>query len=151
VAFAAGLAYDRAGGKTMHINGLDHVNIRTTRYDGTLAFYRDVIGLTVTVPPGRKTVEDGAWICDESARPIVHLVRAGQAVSALGAMDLDNDAATGTGPLHHVALDCADYDGFRRHLDSTGLEVGYNDIPEVGIRQIFVRDPNGLLVELNFR
>ncbi|MGV3769359.1 MAG: VOC family protein [Sphingobium phenoxybenzoativorans] len=135
----------------MHVKSLDHVNIRTTRYDEAVAFYRDSIGLQITPPPTAKDISNSAWVHDASGRPIIHLVRAGQVVSALGSMEVDDDAAVGTGPLHHVALDCADYENFRNHLEASGRELRFNDIPQAGLRQIFVRDPNGLLVELNFR
>jgi catechol 2,3-dioxygenase-like lactoylglutathione lyase family enzyme len=135
----------------MRINALDHINIRTTRFDETLGFYRDTIGLSVRPSPVVSDISEGAWICDEGNRPIIHLVPAGQTVRALGSMEVDNDDATGTGPLHHVALDCGDYETFRAHLEASGRELRFNDIPQADLRQIFVRDPNGLLVELNFR
>jgi hypothetical protein len=34
---------------------------------------------------------------------------------------------------------------------ATGIVVGRNLLDEIGLRQLFIRDPNGLVIELNFR
>jgi len=38
----------------------------------------------------------------------------------------------------------------RARLKSRGLEHRLNEVPAAGLRQIFVLDPNGVLLELNF-
>ena len=35
----------------MRVKKLQHYNIRTTRFDETVAFYRDVLGMQNAVPP----------------------------------------------------------------------------------------------------
>ena len=55
-----------------------------------------------------------------------------------------------TGALHHVALRCAGYEELRARLASYGLEHRINVVAAVGLRQIFVLDPNQVLLELNF-
>jgi catechol 2,3-dioxygenase-like lactoylglutathione lyase family enzyme len=51
----------------------------------------------------------------------------------------------------HVAFACRDYDAVRAKLGRHGLEMSFNDVPQIGLRQIFVNDPNGITLELNFR
>jgi hypothetical protein len=49
-----------------------------------------------------------------------------------------------------VVFACHDYDAVRDKLGTHGLEMSFNDVPQIGLRQIFVNDPNGITLELNF-
>jgi hypothetical protein len=49
-----------------------------------------------------------------------------------------------------VALRCSNYEGLLARLKSRGLEYELNEVPAVALRQIFVLDPNSVLLELNF-
>ena len=60
--------------------------------------------------------------------------------------------ATGTGPLDHVAFNGQDYnyEVLRDRLERNGLKFHPHDSAAIGLRQIFLEDPNGLKLELNF-
>jgi catechol 2,3-dioxygenase-like lactoylglutathione lyase family enzyme len=121
----------------MSIRALDHINIGTTRLDETVAFFRDVLGLTVGWRPNFPF--GGAWLyAGETA--VVHLVELSQA-----------KAASDTAALDHFAFRIDDYDEVASRLDAAGLEWRGVDIPGTAIRQIFVRDLNGVNIELNYR
>jgi len=68
---------------------------------------------------------------------------------------LDEEARTeippDTGPVHHVALDCSGFAAMEERLAALGLPYRTNHVAAVDLRQIFVRDPGGVLIELNFR
>ena len=132
----------------MSIKTLDHVNIRTAKLKETYGFYGELLGLKLTPSPGRDDVAMGAWLCDQTQRPVVH-------VAGIDAVYGDGmqgtPAARGSGAVHHVAFDCADYDGMHRELVRQGYALRTNEIASIGLRQIFVEDPNGITVELNFR
>jgi hypothetical protein len=49
-----------------------------------------------------------------------------------------------------VALRCSSFDDVLARLESRGLEHRLNEVTAVGLRQIFVLDPNSVLLELNF-
>src|SRR5262249_10146348 len=55
-----------------------------------------------------------------------------------------------TGSLHHVALRCSGFEELRARLRQRGLDHKINDVTAIGLKQIFVLDPNGGLLELNF-
>jgi hypothetical protein len=59
--------------------------------------------------------------------------------------------ATGTGPLDHIAFNASGYDEVRAKLDATDLPYKVNDLDDIGLKQLFVHEPNGLCIELNFR
>jgi hypothetical protein len=52
--------------------------------------------------------------------------------------------------IEHVAFACHDYDAVRDKLGTHGLEMSFNDVPQIGLRQIFVNEPNGITLEPNF-
>jgi hypothetical protein len=49
-----------------------------------------------------------------------------------------------------VALRCSGYDEIRARLTRRGVEHRLNEVTAIGLRQIFVLDPNDVLLELNF-
>ena len=55
-----------------------------------------------------------------------------------------------TGRFDHVAFAATDFEGVCAHLDSKKIEYRHQVIPRTGGRQIFLYDPDGVGVELNF-
>ena len=55
------------------------------------------------------------------------------------------------GAVDHVAFGAADYEGFVAKLSARGVPHQVRDVPGQRIRQVFVHDPNGVKVEINFR
>jgi catechol 2,3-dioxygenase-like lactoylglutathione lyase family enzyme len=115
----------------------EHYNIHTTRLDETVRFYTEVLELRNGHFPG--TRNPGAWLYDINDVPVVHIVSAP-----------DEKPAAHTGAINHVAFRASDYEGFCRRLESLGLDFRRND-PRTGLRQIFIKDPNDIQIELNFR
>lgn len=133
----------------MTVLTLDHVNIRTADVPATSGFFRDVLGLRAGVAPGAASIETGCWIYDRADRPIIH-------IGPLAAPYPSDHAypfapARGGGAVHHVALECDDLPGMTARLDAAGLAYTSNDIPRIGLTQVFVAEANGVLLELNFR
>jgi catechol 2,3-dioxygenase-like lactoylglutathione lyase family enzyme len=139
---------------------LDHCNIRTFDLDATIAFYTDVVELKDGAFPGTRAM--GAWLYDASDRPILHLIAIdpkdpeaalGRVRDRLGALggDLDVESMNGTGVIDHIAFECDDYDKMKSKLEARGLVYTSSDVPSINLRQLFVNDPNGVTLELNFR
>ena len=130
----------------MPVQSLDHVNICTGRLAETIRFYGDVLGMTVGASPASADMSEGAWVRDRAGAPIVHLMT--PEVSARRAERAPADE--GSGAVDHVALRCTNYDDMVARLDNHGIAFGANEIASMGLRQIFVEDPNGVMLELNF-
>jgi len=56
----------------------------------------------------------------------------------------------GYGNFDHIAFLASDYDATCRHLDALGVEFRNNDVPRARLRQLFLTDPNRVMIELNF-
>lgn len=120
----------------MAITALNHVNIVTGDLEATRRFYSDVIGLTDGDRPSFQF--PGAWLyCGDEA--VIHLV------------GVDDQPDEGTGTIDHVAFEAKGIDGMIDLLEGRGVPFHVRDVPGREIRQVFLHDPNGVKIELNFR
>jgi catechol 2,3-dioxygenase-like lactoylglutathione lyase family enzyme len=117
---------------------LDHYNVRTRNIDETVRFYTEVLGLNKGPRPDFPV--PGAWMYSDG-RPVVHLVD----ISATG-----EPQKTGTGVLHHVAFVSRGFDTMRHRLTAGGTAFQTATAAGGEIMQIFVTDPNGVVIELNY-
>ena len=133
---------------------LDHYNLRTPKIQETIDFYTSVLGLLVGPRPSTRP---GAWLYDRADVPVVHVsgidTSNPQAMKELedhlGAKDLST--LEGSGAIDHVAFDGPDFAGALAHLQHLGVAYTERDVPQLSLKQLFVTDPNGVTVELNFR
>jgi catechol 2,3-dioxygenase-like lactoylglutathione lyase family enzyme len=126
----------------MIVLGLDHVNLRVKDPAATTAFFCDVLGMTVDP-------RISSWLKDEQGNAVVHIGSADATYPSDAWRPFE--ARTDSGAVHHVALSCRGYEEVQRRLDNFGLEYRKNDVRDFGLRQIFVAEPGGVLLELNFR
>jgi catechol 2,3-dioxygenase-like lactoylglutathione lyase family enzyme len=144
----------------MLIRKLEHYNVRTARYDETIRFYVDVLGMTATSVPGMNQ-EKPSWIVDGSGVAAVHLIvvdpedpagSLGRIMAFRGGYKEDGPPVLkGSGAIDHIAFQCEGYEDVVERLRGAGLDFHENAAPQVNLRQIFVDDPNGVTLELNFR
>ena len=119
------------------IRALDHINIRTADLAATKAVFIDILGLTDGWRPPFPF--PGAWLY-AGEKDVVHLVQ------------VDQPAASSEGSaLDHFAFEISDYDEALRRVETSGLKFRAIATPGTSVRQIFVRDPNGVTIELNWK
>jgi len=129
----------------MRVDALDHVNIITSDVDSSARFYAELFGLEARDGPPPLTHENARWMYDDAGRAILHIN------SLECPRHYDREVRPGpTGALHHVALRCSGYEELRARLKSRGLDHRLNEVTAIGLKQIFVLDPNQVLLELNF-
>ena len=125
----------------MPITTLNHINIRTDLMEETKNFYVDVIGLTVGFRPDFD--EHGYWLYADDAA-IVHLSPS------------EPDSPVRTDPdgmgngLDHIGLFASGVDDMKATIARHGLEYRTNLVSGGKILQVFLYDPNGVLVELGY-
>ncbi len=130
----------------MRVNQLDHINVQTVKLADTVRFYADVLDLRVGDPPPPLDPSEVQWMFDSENRAIFHLSMPGP-LRGVGYVNSGHD----TGAVHHVALDCSGHDEMIDRLDGFGLTHRENHVTAIDLKQIFVHDPNGILLELNYR
>lgn len=121
----------------MEVATIDHVNVETDDIERSARFYREVIGLK----EGPRPVFDrpGFWMYAGN-QPVVHIIKTAP----------ENKMLTGSkdASISHFSLKILDFDAARKHLDSKGIEYETNAVPGTEIRQFFLEDPEGVLIEL---
>jgi catechol 2,3-dioxygenase-like lactoylglutathione lyase family enzyme len=125
---------------------LDHVNIRTARLAECIDFYGNVLGLSIRPPPMMSDLSKGAYAHDEQGTAVVHLVWTDNVIAGSGPVR----GAAQPGMIDHFALRCSDPAPFLERMTARGLDFASRDVPQIGMRLIFIRDPNDVLVELGF-
>lgn len=122
----------------MSVGVLDHFNIRTRDLKGTVRFYQDILGLENGARPN--FAFPGAWLYSEG-RAVVHLV---------DISPTDEPQKPDSGVVHHVAFISRDFAGMKSRLQTKGVEFEARQVPGGELWQIFIRDPNGVMIELNY-
>ena len=122
----------------MSVGVLDHFNIRTRKLADTVRFYEDILGLENGERPNFNF--PGAWMYSEG-RAVVHLVDISPTTEA---------QKPDSGVVHHVAFVSRDFKGMKQRLAAKGMPYDTREVPGGALWQIFVRDPNGVMIELNY-
>jgi catechol 2,3-dioxygenase-like lactoylglutathione lyase family enzyme len=133
------LRLEKDMGSAMAIEKLDHYTIRTEDLEATRRFYTEVLGLSVGPRPA--FTFPGLWLY-AGRDPMVHVIGVEPAAAAR--------SDDGTGRLDHVAFMGSDIAAMRERFRASGTAFQERLVPTLNLEQIFVRDPNGIKVELNF-
>jgi catechol 2,3-dioxygenase-like lactoylglutathione lyase family enzyme len=133
----------------MGLEHMEHFLVLTDDVEKTKDFYCNALGLRVGFRP--ELDFDGCWIyLGDTAVIHVAETRSYEKWTASRGMRMSS-GPQGTGALDHIAFNARDFHAMKRHLEALGHELTYNILDEIGLRQIFVADPSGLHIELNFR
>jgi catechol 2,3-dioxygenase-like lactoylglutathione lyase family enzyme len=134
---------------------LNHFSIRTTDMAASERFYRDVLGLSAGPRPNFPF--PGIWMYngshDNVANAVVHII--GMDLNDPEGLkkylgDRDVSALKGSGAVDHIAFFATGLAGMLAHLNSLGLPCVQRTTPSIGLHQVFLTDPSGLVVELNY-
>ena len=119
----------------MPLAALDHINIRTARLGVLTDFYARVLGLQ----PGKRPPFDsgGAWLyCGD--RAAVHLV------------EVADSPEVPAPRIEHFAFRAEGLAEFLAQLREFEVAYQTNIVPDLEIRQVNVRDPDGNHIEIAF-
>jgi hypothetical protein len=64
--------------------------------------------------------------------------------------DRDISSLTGSGAVDHIALFATGLQAKLEHLAKLGIAVRERTVPSIGLHQLFLDDPNGVVIELNY-
>jgi catechol 2,3-dioxygenase-like lactoylglutathione lyase family enzyme len=132
----------------MGVQALEHVTIRCAQLQRTRDFYVELMGLTEGDRPNFPF--RGHWLY-LGGIPVVHLVEASDSAGAWGRDIVIPKSEDGTGSFDHVAFRGDDFAAMRTRLQKAGVTFKERVVPGGALSQLFVPDPEGVLVEINFR
>lgn len=132
----------------MPVTELNHYLVRASDIEVTKNFYVDVLGFETVPRPDFPF--PGYWLGLDGAA-LVHVALAGVERSDLYYIGSPDDAATdNAGVIDHIAFIATDPAKMAKHFESIGVQFRPRYLPESSLYQIFVKDPNGIMIELNF-
>jgi catechol 2,3-dioxygenase-like lactoylglutathione lyase family enzyme len=122
----------------MSVGVLDHYNLRTRKFKETVGFYEGVLGFENGARPN--FTFPGAWLYSEG-RAVVHLVDISGS---------DEPQKPDSGVVHHIAFVSKGFRAMKDRLAGKGVPFRTQEVPGGALWQIFVEDPNGVVIELNY-
>lgn len=133
----------------MPLSHLEHFLIQTTDIKATRDWYVDVLGFREGPHPDFKFPVVWLYLGDKD---VVHLTQGGKNVSEnrKAYLGQQSDATHGSGVLDHVAFRCTGLRDMMEHLQQRKVEFRRRMVSDQGLFQLFLLDPNGVKVELNF-
>lgn len=132
----------------MPVTELNHFLIRANDLERSKQFYCTVLGFEVMPRPDFPF--PGYWL-GINGKIQVHMAQAGVPNSRLYYLGSPKNAAKdNSGVIDHVAFLATDPDAFVEHLRALGVPSRPRNFPESQLYQLFIKDPDGITVELNF-
>ena len=132
----------------MPVSSINHFLIRAADIERSKDFYVDVLGFQVAPRPDFPF--PGYWLGTNGSIQ-VHIAQDGIENRSFYYLGTPDDAADGqTGVIDHVAFLANDPQSFIAHLNRHNVPFRPRFLPESKLYQLFVRDPNGVMIELNF-
>ena len=134
---------------------LNHFSIRTTDLDASRHFYADVLGLTVGPRPDFPF--PGLWMYRgdhaDAANAVVHIIGIDRndpqgLKQYLG--DRAQTSLAGSGAVDHIAFFADGLAAMLAHLRDRGVTFRERTVPSIGLHQLFLDDPCGVVIELNY-
>ena len=134
---------------------LNHYSIRTTDLAASRRFYADVLGLSVGPRP--EFPFPGLWMYrgdhGDMANAVVHIIGIDLA-NPQGLKQYLGDRAeaslAGSGAVDHIAFYADGLAAMLAHLQAQGVPFRERSVPSVGLHQVFLDDPCGVMIELNY-
>lgn len=127
---------------------LDHFTLRTRTPAETVRFYTDVLDVKEGWrPPFRFP---GHWLY-RGETPIIHIITiTDDEAEVRGYVGERQNDGPGSGSVDHIAFRCEGLDAYQDRLVRLGYTFHERVVPKLEQHQLFVKDPNGVTIELVF-
>ena len=130
----------------MGLHQLQHYTIEPKEMEATKNFYVEVLGLEVGERPPLGF--PGYWLYSGGVAT-VHLLGPREPGEGVVMRPQGKDIGP-TGRFDHIAFSATDVKQMRARLEQHGVKYRENFIQRANIKQLFLYDPDGVGVELNF-
>ncbi len=132
----------------MPLTELNHFLIRANDLERTKDFYCEVLGFEVMPRPDFPF--PGYWL-GVNGKIQVHMAQGGVPNAELYYLGSPRNAAKdNSGVIDHVAFLATEPEKFMKRFKELGVHCRPRSFPESELYQLFIKDPDGLTIELNF-
>lgn len=139
----------------MAVTALEHVLVLSDDIAASRDFYSDIVGLRAGRRPSLEF--PGYWLyAGDSEDACLHIADRHSYLTHAAGLGLRPADASGTrtgsaaAGVDHIAFDADDYDEVERRITRSAHRAVRNQVPG-GPRQLFIADPDGVLVEINVK
>jgi catechol 2,3-dioxygenase-like lactoylglutathione lyase family enzyme len=128
---------------------LEHFLIQTADINGTRDWYVRTLGLKEGPHPDFKFPVVWLYVGDKD---VIHVTQGGKHVSENRRQYLGQQSSEvhGSGVIDHLAFRCTGLKDMMAHLKRLGIPFRQRQVDDQGLFQLFLIDPNGIKIELNF-
>ena len=132
----------------MPLNKMEHYLVLTDDIDATRAFYIDILGLEDGFRPPLEF--PGYWLY-LAQTPVLHIAEWDTYTRHSKSLGIPvTTRAKGTGAFDHIAFNGTAPEEMIERLEIAGIPYDCNEVPHAGLMQLFLNDPNGIKIELNY-
>jgi catechol 2,3-dioxygenase-like lactoylglutathione lyase family enzyme len=133
----------------MPLTYMEHFLLQTEDIEATKDWYVKVLGFRVGPSPDFKFPVYWLYLGD---RDVLHITTGGKNVSENRKkyVGQQSDVTSGTGVIDHVAFRATGLHEMIDHLSKSDIDFKERQVDDQGLYQLFLFDPNGVKVELNF-
>ena len=133
----------------MALHQVDHFLIQTADLGQTRDWYVRALGMTEGWHPDFKFPVVWLYI---GKKDVLNLTEGGANVSENRKKYLgqQSEAVSGSGVVDHIAFAASGLAETMSHLGALGIEFKQRMVSDQGLYQLFMFDPNGVKIELNF-
>ncbi|MBZ0139711.1 MAG: VOC family protein [Pseudorhodoplanes sp.] len=128
---------------------MEHFLLQAEDIEATKDWYVNVLGFRVGPHPDFKFPVYWLYLGD---RDVLHLTQGGARVTEnrMKYLGQESQAVRGSGVIDHVAFRATGLEEMVGHLDRMAITYKERRVNDQGLYQLFLFDPNGVKVELNF-
>jgi catechol 2,3-dioxygenase-like lactoylglutathione lyase family enzyme len=133
----------------MPLTRMEHYLVLSDDIEKTKEFYCGALGMREGFRPNLSF--PGYWLYVGDT-PCIHIAE--WETYAVWTKEVGIPVSTkteGTGPVDHIAFNATGFGATRAHLIERGVQLSENLLDDIGLKQLFLHDPNGVAIELNFR
>jgi catechol 2,3-dioxygenase-like lactoylglutathione lyase family enzyme len=133
----------------MPLSHIEHFLLQTSDMEKTRAWYTKVLGMRVGPSPDFRFPVFWLYIGDQD---VVHVCEGGKGVSEnrKNYVGQQSEATEGTGVVDHIAFRATGLRDMIAHLKKLGVDFKQRQVDGQGLYQLFMFDPNGVKIELNY-
>jgi len=133
----------------MGLQHLEHFLIQCADIEATRDWYVKVLGMREGEHPDFKFPVCWLYI---GAKDVIHITQGGKDVSAkrMQYLGQQSEALHGSGVIDHMAFRCTGLKDMMAHLERLNVPFRKRQVDDQGLFQLFLDDPNGIKIELNF-
>jgi catechol 2,3-dioxygenase-like lactoylglutathione lyase family enzyme len=133
----------------MPLSHIEHFLLQTADMEKTRAWYVNVLGMRVGSNPDFKFPVFWLYLGDKD---VVHVTEGGAKVSENRKryVGQESQVTTGSGAVDHIAFRATGLRDMIARLEGLGVDFKQRQVDDQGLYQLFMFDPNGVKIELNY-